>query len=50
MVLNPYFKMQFVEFSYMKLYGGGHIETIHGREKLVSLFNEYVHISFAPKM
>ena len=47
-VLDPCFKMQFVEFSYMKLYGSGNIETIHVREKLVSLFNKYVLNSLAP--
>ena len=48
LVLDPCFKMQFVEFSYMKLYGSGNIETIHVREKLVSLFNEYVLNSLSP--
>ena len=47
-VLDPYFQMQFFEFSYMKLYGSGNIETIHVREKFVSLFNEYVLNSLAP--
>ena len=46
-MLDPCFKMQFVEFSCMKLYGSGNIETIHVREKLV-LFNEYVLNSHAP--
>ena len=49
MVLDPYFKMQFVKFSYMKLHESCNIETIHVHEKLFSLFNEYVRNSLTPK-
>lgn len=48
-MLDSCFKIQFVEFSYLKLYGSGNIETIHVHEKLVSLFNEYVNNYLAPK-
>lgn len=40
-ILDPRYKIQFVEFCYTKLYGPGSIEGMRIREKLFSLFNLY---------
>ncbi|KAG6518833.1 hypothetical protein ZIOFF_022314 [Zingiber officinale] len=50
MIVDPRFKMQFVEFCYNKLYGHGSNELSLVRSKLVSLFEEYMHMSIASKV
>ncbi|XP_075501873.1 zinc finger BED domain-containing protein RICESLEEPER 1-like isoform X1 [Primulina tabacum] len=41
-IVDPRFKMQFVEFCYNKLYGHGSNELSLVKSKLVSLFEEYI--------
>uniref|UniRef100_A0A2N9GPR7 HAT C-terminal dimerisation domain-containing protein n=1 Tax=Fagus sylvatica TaxID=28930 RepID=A0A2N9GPR7_FAGSY len=42
-ILDPRYKLQFINFCYQKLYGvGGSYEYLKVREKLFSLFGEYV--------
>ncbi|KAG6487738.1 hypothetical protein ZIOFF_056339 [Zingiber officinale] len=48
--VDPRFKMQFVEFCYNKLYGHGSNELSLVRSKLVSLFEEYMHMGIASKV
>ncbi|KAG6682132.1 hypothetical protein I3842_13G123200 [Carya illinoinensis] len=40
-ILDPRYKLQFVEFSYKKLYGNSSQEYLHVRAKLASFFMEY---------
>ncbi|XP_073041986.1 zinc finger BED domain-containing protein RICESLEEPER 2-like [Primulina eburnea] len=42
MIVDPRFKMQFIEFCYNKLYGHGSNELSLVKSKLVSLFEEYM--------
>ncbi|KAG6525497.1 hypothetical protein ZIOFF_015453 [Zingiber officinale] len=49
-IVDPRFKMQFVEFCYNKLYGHGSNELSLVRSKLVSLFEEYMHMGIASKV
>ena len=44
-IFDPRYKIQFVEFSYKKLYGDESFEFSRVREKLFSLFDEYMHNS-----
>ena len=45
-ILDPRYKIQFVDFYYKKLYGiNGSLEFTIVRDKLFSLFNEYVQSS-----
>ena len=41
-VLDPRYKLQFVDFSYKKLYGPDCMECIHLKNKLFGLFEEYM--------
>ena len=41
-VLDPHYKMQYVEFTYKKLYGSHSYQSTLVREKLFSLFSEYM--------
>ncbi|KAG6533058.1 hypothetical protein ZIOFF_006919 [Zingiber officinale] len=49
-LVDPRFKKQFVEFCYNKLYGHGSNELSLVRSKLVSLFEEYMHMGIASKV
>ncbi|KAG6520988.1 hypothetical protein ZIOFF_018053 [Zingiber officinale] len=49
-IVDPRFKMQFVEFCYNKLYGHGSNELSLVRSKLVSLFEEYMHLDIASQL
>ena len=40
-ILDPRYKMQFVEFCYHGLYGHNSTELKNVKDKLFSLFNEY---------
>ncbi|KAK1589032.1 hypothetical protein Q3G72_029823 [Acer saccharum] len=42
LVLDPRYKMTFVEFAYKKVYGSESVELDNVRNKLFSLFNEYM--------
>ncbi|KAK1572590.1 hypothetical protein Q3G72_034951 [Acer saccharum] len=42
LVLDPRYKMTFVEFAYKKVYGSESMELDNVRNKLFSLFNEYM--------
>lgn len=44
-IIDPKFKMHFVEFCYEKLYGESSNELSLFKSKLVSLFEEYMSIS-----
>lgn len=44
-ILDPHYKLQFVEWAYKKVYGDGSNELKNTREKLFSLFKEYMLIS-----
>ncbi|KAG6471586.1 hypothetical protein ZIOFF_069030 [Zingiber officinale] len=48
--VDPRFKIQFVEFYYNKLYGYGSNELSLVRSKLVSLFEEYMHMDIASQL
>lgn len=43
-ILDPRYKLQFVEFSYKRLYGSGSVEMRKVCEKLFSLFDVYMKI------
>ncbi|KAG6473887.1 hypothetical protein ZIOFF_067805 [Zingiber officinale] len=49
-IVDPRFKMQFVEFCYNKLYGHGSNELSLVRFKLVSFFEEYMHLDIASQL
>ncbi|KAG6515243.1 hypothetical protein ZIOFF_025628 [Zingiber officinale] len=49
-IVDPRFKMQFVEFCYNKLYGHGSNELSLVRSKLASLFEEYMHLDIASQL
>ncbi|XP_042963535.1 zinc finger BED domain-containing protein RICESLEEPER 1-like [Carya illinoinensis] len=40
-ILDPRYKLHFVDFSYTKLYGNGSLEFLNVRTKMASLFMEY---------
>ncbi|KAI9195167.1 hypothetical protein LWI28_012370 [Acer negundo] len=42
LILDPRYKMTFVEFAYKKVYGSESVELENVRNKLLSLFNEYM--------
>ncbi|KAA8544664.1 hypothetical protein F0562_019489 [Nyssa sinensis] len=44
-IFDPRYKIQFIEFSFNKLYGDGSNQLTHVRNKLFSLFDEYMHKS-----
>ncbi|KAA8538150.1 hypothetical protein F0562_027758 [Nyssa sinensis] len=41
-IFDPRYKIQFIEFSFNKLYGDGSNQLTHVRNKLFSLFDEYM--------